>query len=78
MIILTLKYINSFLQWILNVLIDILNQSRGILLLRIKNLFASAFSPTFFLFALEEQNFVCREVKIWLKFSATHSVWKIG
>ena len=58
--------------------IDILNQVKGILLLRMKALFARALSPTFLLFALSDMKRVCREVSIWLKFRATHSVVKFS
>ena len=55
---------NSLLQCILNEPNDMLNQTKGIRLFKMKNLFAKAFSPTFFEFALVDKNFVCREVKI--------------
>ena len=51
-----------------------LNHFKGILLLRIKVLLANALRPTFFLFAFTVIKFDCRDVKIWLKLRATHSI----
>ena len=69
-------FINSFLQCTLKVLKLLLNQFRGILLFRIKTLFAKVFSPTFFLWLRVAMKEVCREVRIWLKFKHTHS-WEL-
>ena len=46
--------------------------SRGILLFKIKALFASALSPTFRRFVFKVMSLVCLEVKIWLKFKIVH------
>ena len=55
---------NNFLQFSLNKVIDSLSQLKGILPLRIVNLFASKLRPTLALFDLKALNVVCLEVKI--------------
>ena len=50
--------------------------SRGILLFKIKALFASALSPTFRRFVFKVMSLVCLEVKTWLKFNCSHSLLK--
>ena len=63
----------SFLHFILNVSIELYNQSRGIFPLRTESLLVRIFRPTFLVFDFKIENFVCRDVKILLKFIKIYS-----